>query len=144
MNWRGLFINIGVAGMFLSGCTSGISMKAVNLDSFFNDNSSKVWLVDNLSIDGNQHSPIRDGFKDVFIFYKSGKIAIQPLNTLGNKPILSGYFFIDSDAKTMKLEFKNTNWKFNIDEISLKKVILSPIESSDFKYGIVLIPLPEF
>lgn len=143
MRWNAAFIVL-LTTLFLSGCSSSISMKAVNLDSFFNDNSSKVWLVDNISIAGNEVSPINDGYKDVFIFYKSGRIAVQPLNTLGNKPILSGYFFIDSDLKTLKLEFKKTVWKFKIDDISVKKVVLSPQESSDFKYGIDLIPLPEF
>lgn len=143
MKWNARFL-IAATSLVLSACTSSISMKAVNLDSFFNDNSSKVWLVDNISIGGNEVSPINDGYKDVFIFYKSGKIAVQPLNSLGNTPKLSGYFFIDSDLKTMKLEFKKTVWKFKIDEISLKKVVLSPEKSSDFEYGIVLIPLPEF
>lgn len=143
MRWNAA-ITVFLVSLILSGCTSSISMKAVSLDSFFNDNSSKVWLVDNISIAGNEVSPINDGFKDVFIFYKSGRIAVQPLNTLGNKPVLSGYFFIDSDLKTMKLEFKKTSWKFKIEELSLKKVVLSPEKSSDFEYGIVLIPLPEF
>lgn len=143
MKWNASFIVI-IVTLFFSGCSSVVSMKAVNLDSFFNDNSSKVWLVDNLSLAGNEISPIRDGFKDVVIFYKSGRIAVQPLNSLGTKPVLSGYFFIDSDLKTMKLEFKKTTWKFNIDELSIKKVVLSPQKSSDFQYGIVLIPLPEF
>ena len=143
MKFKNIHI-LSLAVLILSACSSGISMKAVNLDSFFNDNSSKVWLVDNLSLNGDEISPIRDGFKDVFIFYKSGRIAVQPLNTLGNKPVLSGYFFIDSDLKTMKLVFKKTTWKFKIDELSIKKVILSPQKSSDFEYGIVLIPLPEF
>ena len=143
MKWNARFI-VAATSLVLSACTSSISMKAVSLDSFFNDNSSKVWLVDNISIAGNEVSPINDGYKDVFIFYKSGRIAVQPLNTVGNTPILSGYFFIDSDLKTMKLEFKKTVWKFKIDELSLKKVVLSPEKSSDFKYAIVLIPLPEF
>lgn len=143
MKWNKIHTII-LSILLFSACTSGISMQAVNLDSFFNDNSSKVWLVDNLSIDGNEVSPIRDGYKDVFVFYKSGRIAVQPLNTLGNKPLLSGYYFIDSDVKTMKLVFKKTTWQFKIDEMSIKKVILSPQKSSDFDYGIVLIPLPEF
>lgn len=135
-----------LGSFILISCTAGISKDPVALDSFFDDNSSKVWLINKVNkLDANVAFQ-QEGYKDVMIFYKSGKVMIQSLNTLGEKPGKTGYFFIDSEKKTMRIEFGllNENWNFKMDEISLEKVILSPLPSSDFNYQLTIIPLPEF
>lgn len=135
-----------LGSFMLIACTAGISKDPVSIDSFFDDNSSKVWLVNKVNkLDANLALQ-QVGYKDVIIFYKSGKVMIQSLNTLGEKPGKTGYFFIDSEKKTMRIEFglMNENWDFKLDEISLEKVILTPQASSDFNHQLTIIPLPEF
>jgi len=140
------FLVYCLGSFMLISCTAGMSKDPVSIDSFFDDNSSKVWLVNKVNkLDANLTLQ-QVGYKDVMIFYKSGKVMIQSLNTLGEKPGKTGYFFIDSEKNTMRIEFglMNENWDFKLDEISLEKVILTPQASSDFNYQLTIIPLPEF
>lgn len=130
----------------LTACSAGISKKPVSLDSFFDDNSSKVWLIEKVELNNQNFASQKVGLKDVMIFHKSGKVQIQALNSLGEKPGKVGYYFIDSEAKTMRIEFGllKEYWDFKITELSLEKVILTPQNKSDLNYQLTLIPLPEF
>lgn len=129
--------------LFCLGCSSDISLKDVRLDSLLNDNSSKVWLVDKVFHEGKDIAPLRIQFRDILIFYQSGRVALQPLNTLGNKQATVGYFFLNSDNTELTIDFKKDFWIFEIKHISEEKIVLKPKERSTIQYDLELIPLPE-
>lgn len=125
------------------GCTSDIKMTDVRLDSLLNDNSSKIWLVNKVFHEGQNIAPLRVHFRDVLIFYQSGRVALQPLNSIGNKQATVGYFFLNSDNTELVIDFRKEFWKFKIESISLEKIKLSPKSGSSLEYSLELIPLPE-
>ena len=135
-------ISIGLILVLLS-CHRVVQTKAVNLSYVFDDNSSKVWLMNKLMIGDKNYSPMRNSYKDIVIFYKNGACVVQPLNTLGDSPGAKGVFEVDGTNMTLKINFSKSNWKFNITTLEEENIVLSPDKDSDIKYTVHLIPLPE-
>jgi len=127
-------------------CTSGIETKAVDLTPFFCDNSSKVWMVNNVNLKNPSLPVAKIDFREVFIFYKSGRIIVQPLNSLGNIDYEKAEFLIDSESRILKIYFSKSkeSWTFKIGDIHANNVILKPISNKIFHKNIEIVPLPEF
>lgn len=132
-----------IALFVFAGCSYNIPMRKVELEPFFHDHSSKVWVIDYIS-DGEEDLTVDNpNFRDVLIFYKSGKTLIQPLNSLGNRQGIAGQFSTDSDNDLLIIEQDSSYWEFKITSHSINRVSLKPTNTSDFKYDIEIIPLPE-
>lgn len=125
------------------GCQGNISLDNVPLDSYFHDNSSKVWMIDVVKEDGKDLSLDNQNFKDAVIFYKSGRIQIQPINTLGNRSGKKGYFFLQDNSEKLSFDFKDEKWTFTLNELGDYRIGLTPTQDSDNQYYLELIPLPE-
>lgn len=135
-------IQIGTL-MFLFGCTTGVEMTKVNFSSLFHDGNSKVWMINRIMASGENYATSNNWEKDVAIFYHSGKCVIQPLKSLGESPGKKGDYSVHSDSKNLVIQFKTERWDFVLTTISEDKIIMKPMKSSDLKYTIELIPLPE-
>lgn len=130
--------------LLLAGCTSNISMKKVPLDYLLNDSSSKVWLLNKvIDENGEDLAPDMINFRDIFIFYNTGHVVVQPLNSLGNKQGKQGFFFLEKENTQLRLEFSDEHWQFKVKTFELEKIELQPMKESDLKYELELIPLPE-
>lgn len=129
--------------LFLLGCTTGVEMTKVNFSSLFHDGNSKVWLINRIVASGEDFSASNSWEKDVAIFYHSGKCVIQPLKSLGESPGKKGDYTVYSDSKNLVIQFNTELWDFLLTTISEDKIIMKPKKSSDLKYTIELIPLPE-
>ena len=129
--------------LFVSACSSGVTLKPVDLGTLFHDGNSKVWLVDKVVIDRQNFAPKQAADKDVFIFYASSKCSFQPLKTIGDFSSKNGEFSIYSDEKILTVYFKKETWVFKLASIKDNKIVLKPTKKSDLKYTLVLIPLPE-
>lgn len=127
----------------LIGCQGTISLDNVPLDSYFHDNSSKVWVIDRVEENGKNVTIANQNFKDAVIFYKSGRIQIQPINSIGNRSGLKGYFFLLDNSEKLSFDFKSEKWTFSIKEISDFRIGLTPTNESDNQLYLELIPLPE-
>ncbi|MFN5879348.1 MAG: hypothetical protein ACK44B_10795 [Flavobacteriales bacterium] len=126
------------------GCTSGVKLKAVNLGPLFHDSNSKVWMVDKVIADKQNFAPRINSDKDVIVFYETGKCMYQPMKTLGDFPGKKGEYSLFSEDKTLSLYFTNERWDFKIDALSEDTIVLKPLNTSDLKYSMILVPFPEF
>jgi len=45
---------------------------------------------------------------------------------------------------TLSLYFTNERWDFKIDALSEDTIVLKPLNTSDLKYSMILVPFPEF
>jgi len=129
--------------VLLASCSTGVELKPVDLGTLFHDGNSKVWLVDKVIIDRQNFAPKQAADKDAFIFYASSKCSFQPLKTIGDFSSKNGEFSIYSDEKLLTIYFKKEVWEFKLASLSDNKIVLKPTKSSDLKYTLVLIPLPE-
>lgn len=128
---------------FFTACGYGIATKPVSIDTFLNDNSSKVWLVKAKYVNGALVETERSGFREVFIFYRSTKVIIQPLNTLGNFPNNVGYYVLSDDNQKITFEIGKEKWTFQIASYSEQQVVLKGLKGKRANQKLVLIPLPE-
>jgi len=127
----------------LAGCGYGIETKPVSLDTFLNDNSSKVWLVKHKFVNGEKVSAGRSGFREVFIFYHSTKVIVQPLNSLGNAPNFQGYYELSTDNSKINFEMPKENWYFKIDSYGEHQIVLIGNGGVRKNEKLILIPLPD-
>ena len=72
-------------------------------------------------------------------------MIVQPLNSLGNQEYEKANYSIDSEMKTLEINFEESNaqWLFKIEHIHPSKVILTPINSEFITKDLEIIPLPE-
>ena len=135
---------LGAIGVLvLTGCTTGVKLKAVNLGPLFQDSNSKVWMVDKVVADKKNYAPRINSEKDVIVFYETGKCMYQPMKTLGDFPGKRGEYSLFSEDKTLSLYYPNERWDFKIEAISEDTIVLEPLKTSDLKYTMVLVPFPE-
>lgn len=135
---------LGAIGVLvLTGCTTGVKLKAVNLGPLFHDSNSKVWMVDKVVADKKNYAPRINSEKDVIVFYETGKCMYQPMKTLGDFPGKRGEYSLFSEDKTLSLYYPNERWDFKIEAISEDTIVLEPLKTSDLKYTMVLVPFPE-
>ena len=88
-------------------------------------------------------SPKNRSFREIIIFYSTRNFCLQPLNSLGNADGDKGIYEADADRKELVFNFKKERWIFDIEYVSISKLILRPKKRSDCQFTLELIPLPE-
>lgn len=126
-----------------NSCTSGIDLKSVNLGPLFHDSNSKVWVIDHIISKGHDLAQNGTMNKDVLVFYESGKCLFQPVRILGEKGGMKGDYILDSDKKTLVINFPKEKWDFVITYISEDTIELTSSKKSKLDLKMVLIPFPE-
>jgi hypothetical protein len=138
---RKIFIAIPI---LLFSCTSGINLKSVDLTDLFCDSNSKVWIVNKLIVGNSVISPFEDKDKDVMVFYLNRNCDYVALKDLGRKEPSKGYYLLDSELKTMTVEFKpDSIWDLTLSYITEDSILMKPTKESDIQYGIQLKPFAE-
>lgn len=120
-------------------------MKSVHYDSLFNDGNSKVWMIQNVLIDGVDVTPTDKMSKDLMIFYRSRNVTIVPLKQMGAVVPKRGVYSLDSDDKEIDLDFMETkeSWKFDLVYVTEDSILMSPRKDCQPEFKIRLIPFPE-
>jgi hypothetical protein len=129
--------------MLLCACGTGVELEEIPFDPVFHDNSSKVWLIDQVITNGKNYAPIENENKDIIVFYESGNCMFQPLKSLGDIQGKKGRFSIFTSDSTMGIFFKNERWDFKVKTLKHNYIELTPLKGSDFQYSLVLISFPE-
>lgn len=107
--------------------------------NIFNDNTSKVWLIDSHLEEHKELSPKNINFKIALIFHEDGSYQEAPVNQLGNGNVYNGKYEYDGDSEVLNfIEGKKVN-PFKVVSISKYEIILWQ-RSTDTK--LTLIPLP--
>jgi hypothetical protein len=139
-------IKIGVGVLFvffLINCSNTV-LEPVNLTSFFNDDSSKIWVLNHPKTKMNGINSVELTEKLAMIFYNSGNVILQKISDLGSKQLTRGTFFVNSKQQLLEINFKKNKWKFKLNFLKGKDVLLSPMKGSKFKKKIILEPYPEY
>jgi hypothetical protein len=137
---RAVFVSLG---LFISACSSNAELIAVNKRSVLTDNSSKVWMVDQVIIGNRNFAPKLNTEKDVIIFYENGHCSYQSMRNLGDYPSKKGEFSIYSEDSTLLINFHSETWYFIYNQISEDTISLIPEKKSDLNYQLILVPFPE-
>ena len=134
-----------IAGMgLLTACVESINLNSVDYNSLFNDNNSKVWMVDQVLQDGNNVAPTIDLQKDLIIFHESRVVDIVPLADIYKSTPKKGSYYLDSEEKTMSIEFLDkSEWIFDLNYITEDSVLFIPQEGSQLQFSLKLKPFPE-
>lgn len=137
MKWSALFV-----GFLLTACYSGYDLKPVSYYQLFHDGNSKVWLVDQMVVEGASISPKEDKMKNVFIFHDSGDFQFAPLKNLAEDSVATGTYLVDSKDRKLSMYINNEKWEFDLSYIEEDSVLLIPGKESETKYSFKIIPLP--
>ena len=126
-------------------CSTGITLDSVDYGSLFDDSNSKVWLVSKQIVDDADISPIQTYDKDIMVFHKSGVVDYIALKDITRKKPRKGQYVLDSQNRTMKIEFENGKiWDLDLSYITEDSILMEPTKNSDLNIAVQLKPLPEF
>lgn len=129
----------------LGSCTTGLELKSVDYGHLLNDSNSKVWLVNKTMIENAVISPVLNIDKDVLIFYRSGHFRYVPYRQLSEMKGQKGFYFLNSEERTLDLEFDNNGkWKFSLPYLTEDSILLQNAMNSDSAISLQIIPLPEY
>lgn len=137
---RAVFVSLG---LFIGACSSNAELIAVNKRSILTDNSSKIWMVDQVIIGNRNFAPKLNTEKDVIIFYENGHCSYQSMRNLGDYPAKKGEFSMYSEDSTLLINFHSETWYFIYNQISEDTISLIPEKKSDLNYQLILVPFPE-
>lgn len=135
-------------GLFLStvllfGCTNSTQMKPISYDYLLNDGNSKVWMINEMSIEKTNIAPQKDTQKELLIFFSDGRFQYIPVQELGHKIGRIGSYFLDSEDKTLKLYFKEDTWHFKLKQITEETLYMTPMDDSKMEFSMEIVPLKQ-
>lgn len=137
------FFRYSLILLFLSSCTSEVDLKSIDYSALLCDGNSKVWLVDMEVIDGIDITENLLYSKKLIIFHNSGTFNFIQMNKIGDTPPERGYFFMDNNNKTLRLDFKNESWLMNAKYITEDSLLFEPNDQSSKKIGMKIVFFPE-
>ncbi|MGB0915491.1 MAG: hypothetical protein ACPGVI_05425 [Crocinitomicaceae bacterium] len=134
-----------IAGLgVLTSCVESFNLNSVDYDSLFNDANSKVWMVDEVIQDGENVAPTIDLHKDLMVFHRSSIVDIIPLADILKSTPKKGDYYLDSDKKTMTMEFQDESiWSFDLGYITEDSVLFVPKADSQLQFSLKIKPFPE-
>jgi hypothetical protein len=136
---------IGMVLMFsMVNCTLNTKLSPVNLTSFLNDNSSKIWVIDQKWKESANVAPSELNQKFALVFYVSGNVILQQISELGTSNCLRGTYTMDSEKKKIELDFGQEHWSFKVKVNSINSMIWLPLKTSQLKYKMKIIPFPAY
>lgn len=136
---------IGIVLLFsLVNCTLNTKLSPVNLTSFLNDNSSKIWVIDQKWNGSANVAPSELNQKFALVFYVSDNVILQQISELGTSNCLRGTYSMDSEKKIIELDFGQEHWSFKVKVYSINSIIWMPLKSSQLKYKLKIIPFPAY
>ena len=129
--------------LILSSCAAEVDLKSIDYSAMLCDGNSKVWLMEREEVNGIDITESLVFSKKVVIFHSNGVFNIIPMSQIGKQNPARGYFFMDSNNKTLRFDFNDEAWKFNAEYITEDSLYFTPHAESDKKLGMKLVPFPE-
>lgn len=130
-----------------SSCSWDVETRPIFGNSALSDGNSKVWLVDHLFKNGLDFQQPEIYERDLIVFYSTNKCRILKWKDFAkSKGDIFYYQLIRGENKLPRLNLwkGKKKWEFNFTTFSNEKMVLEPIEGTNFKYTMSLIPLPEW
>ena len=130
--------------MFLSACSAGVDLESVDYKTLFTDANSKVWIVNKLIVENADIAPVNNLGKDVVVFHQNGHCDLFPMKELTRKPARKGEFTLNSQERTLRIDFYDkTSWLFDIPYFAEDSILLNAAENSKTPFSMQLKPFPE-
>lgn len=130
-----------------SSCSWDVETRPIFGNGALSDGNSKVWLVDHLFKNGLDFQQPEIYERDLIVFYSTNKCRILKWKDFTkSKGDIFYYQLIRGENKLPRLNLwkGKKKWEFNFTTFSNEKMVLEPIEGTNFKYTMSLIPLPEW
>ena len=121
-------------------CTSGISLDSVDYETLFNDDNTKVWLVNKVYLKNAVISPSKNYEKNLMIFYKGGDCEFIPMKDITRKSPQRAKYFLNSRMKKISIKFEEYTMMFTLPYLTEDSILMEPIKESDYEFGLQLIP----
>jgi hypothetical protein len=140
---KSYFFNFLIVFLFVS-CTGSIRTDKVDFTQGFTDGNSKVWMVEKtISPDGavTMKQPLQ---QEVIVFYHSGTCFLTNLKKLASGKGQYGKLEFDHENQYVTLRFPGEKREFQFEFMDENKLVLFPLEGSDYTNAMELIPFPEF
>jgi len=80
---------------------------------------------------------------DVYVFYQSGACLLTNFQKLSRGNGQHGKLKFDHERHNVMMLFPNEKRDFEFEFVDENKLVLYPLEGSDFTHSIELIPFPE-
>lgn len=129
--------------LMLLSCESSYDFKNVNYTYLFDDNSSKVWLIDRVVQNELVISQFNQADKDVIIFHKNSKYQFAPIKSLGKSGISTGEFSVNSQKLELTLWVDSISLEYDLVHLSEDSILMNRREKDSLPaQKLKLIPLP--
>lgn len=129
--------------ILLASCTSNYPLKSVDYNDLFTDGNSKIWVIDKQWVNDVNIAPHDKWSKDVMIFHENGTVDCISLKAMGHKVPKKAIYYLDSEKREISLEFKKERWVFSLPTLQEKRILMEPKKSSNARFKLELVPLPE-
>jgi hypothetical protein len=133
--------------LILVGCIDESSLKPIIPYHVLHANSSKVWILQNRIVDGEDLAPQLRERKRTFTLFDDLQLFEQEMVHLGSNYGLLASYSMGIDEETQDTLFNiyytnhNKKLKFKIKEIGYKTLVLQPITNDSIVEEWRLIPL---
>jgi hypothetical protein len=127
----------------LSACSGSIRTDYVDFTQGFTDGNSKVWMVKKTISPDGAVSLKKSLQQEVIIFYQSGNCLLTNLQKLALGKGRHGKLTFDHDKHYVEMIFPNEKREFEFEFTNENRLILFPLEGSNYTNAMELIPFPE-
>lgn len=121
-------------------CTAGVNLHSVDYETLFNDDNTKVWLVNKVYLKNAVISPSKNSDKNLMIFYKGGDCDFIPMKDITRKSPQRAKYYLNSRKKKISIEFDDYTMDYTLPYLTEDSILMKPTVESDYEYGIQLIP----
>lgn len=129
--------------LLLASCEATYDFQNVNYSYLFNDNSSKVWLIDRVVQDNITISQFNTVDKDVIIFHRNGKYQFCPLKSMGSENMSTGEYDVYSQKLQLLLEVDTLDLTYDLVHLSEDSILMNRVAKEGVtEQKLKLIPLP--
>jgi len=113
----------------LTSCINPEEMKPIIPNRIIHSNSSKIWVLEEKSVNGEVVSSSLLNKKTTFTFFDDQEVILQPYVKLGSALGRKAYYTltISKNRKDTLLSFSFSNgnkWEFHVHQLSTKKMTL--------------------
>lgn len=139
---KNYFINFLLVSL-LSACTGSVRTDTVDFTQGFTDGNSKVWMVEKIISPDGAVLMKQNIEQDIYVFYQSGNCLLTNLQKLASGKGIHGTIEFDHEKQYVTMIFPQEKGEFEFEFTNENKLILNPLEGSDYTNAMELIPFPE-
>lgn len=127
----------------LSGCINGEQTYKVDYTDFLTAGESKVWELDHSKPSEVAPQENFNWGQFLFVFYRSGKVAVGSISDFSNKKFDAGTFHYEAETQSLTLQVKKEIWQFQLQQDGKGGLWLKKIKGSNMSEMLHLVSFRE-